>query len=128
MKLFLRIYAHCSGDEQAAAINNRLISRLDTHGPVQSVRPYPYWKIPAYYGFEFELAGNTLEDYEAIVALAHDGWDHRLTERDRTSVWNHSADSTFLVPEAAWAEIQLLPEAPDLATSQGAVAKGSNVS
>jgi hypothetical protein len=128
MKLFLRIYAHCSSDDQAAAINNRLISRLHTHGPVQSARPYPYWKIPAYYGFEFDLEGNTLEDYEAIVAMAHDGWEHRRTEHDRTSVWNHSADSTFLVPEAAWAEIQLLAEAPGPDAPQGVVAKGSNVS
>lgn len=112
MTLALRLYAECVSEAEARALLAGLLGALAAYRPRAAAAPARYWKIPEWFGFEVDLEDASQASFDAVVALAAGGWHHGGDAHDRSSVWNHSEGSAFLVPQVRWAEVQLSGAAP----------------
>ena len=69
----------------------------------------PYWKIPEYYGFEFDFMPNCIHNMasDCLVGLCSQGWSFMGMLPERTAVWNHYEGATFITERVQWASIEL---------------------
>lgn len=111
MRHFIRIFANCEDDTNAKALMANLLLALSHHSPASLKAPKQYWKVPEYYEFTFTLSAVTEEAYQELIESSSGGWHHSAVQGDWSSVWNREGDHVFLVPEVAWAEVQLYEEA-----------------
>jgi hypothetical protein len=109
MKLFLRLFASCSGPEEAAAIDARLRQALSEWHPSPTSLARPYWKNEAQFEFTFNLLPASAASFISITSLTKEGWsDHQVNEPECSAVWNSVPGSSFLAPEVAWANLELI--------------------
>ncbi len=104
--LFMRLYAEVATAEQATSLASLLVSQMERCALVQAHNFFPYWKIPAYYGFEFEFAPiDHITAFDCLVALCPTGWVFMGSAPERTGVWNPTAGAVFLAEQVRWANL-----------------------
>ncbi len=108
MRLILRVFAPAADPAEASDVARRLAGVLQAWAPAPSGPPGQYWKIPEWYEHTLELRPATRATFDAIVALAQDGWTPLDLETEMNAVWNPRAGATFLLPAVQWAELLLV--------------------
>jgi len=107
MILMIRALAECDSPEAAAALAPRLLQATAKWLAVEPSPPERYWKMPDLVELTFALHPAKRATFDAVVALAPEGWHHSGDASEASSVWNRAPGQVFLVPEAAWAELIL---------------------
>jgi hypothetical protein len=107
MKLFLRVFADCWGEEYSINLSNRLQFGLSKFSPSLAKPPKPYWKMREKFEFTYLLSPANVANFNQIIQLSSSGWNHIESGEELSSVWNRRNDNIFLLPEVSWAEIQL---------------------
>ncbi len=106
MRLVLRIFVEVQAQEDADALCKRISVALEGIGSLRSTSTTPYWKISEY--FEILLTFEKLEcstpEQTAQTALGV-GW----VPVGDCALWNPGPESSFLVDEARWASVELIP-------------------
>ena len=109
MKLFLRLFANCPGSEEATAIDARLRQALGAWDPIPASLPRQYWKNEAQFEFTFSLQPASAKSFISITCQAGNGWaPHDASEPECSAVWNGAPGCSFLAPEVAWANLELI--------------------
>lgn len=108
-QLCLHLYAEVEDELDAKALVVRLTEKLTCCAPVVALGFSQYWKIPEYYGFEFDFGIQSNPDavFDCIVALSPGDWLFSGAEPERTAIWNAIEGSTFLSEEVRWAALYL---------------------
>ena len=104
-QVFIRVYADCKDDDEAAKLAQTLELTLSPYDPVATGAPTRYWKLPELFGFTYRLSSPARDIWEELISDA-DGWLQSADEQDRSAVWNRVGDRRFLISEARWAELQ----------------------
>lgn len=107
MQLVLRLYADCDSNEVAGLIAGRLLTQLSRFSPESSAEPRRYWKMPQMFEFTYRLAPACAKTVADLVSCSSGGWSHSGGVEESSSVWNRQADHMWLVPEVAWAHLEL---------------------
>jgi len=107
-EIFIRIYAECDTADEAINLQNQIAAALNQYKPSFLGKPYKYWKIPEYFGFEITIPTTADEIFQSIIALANENWTHGEDQVNRSSVWNWHDNCHFLIPQARWAEVQII--------------------
>ena len=108
-QLFLRLFADCPSPDAAERLLHRLLTALAPWQPRSTALPLRYWKMPRYFEFTFDLAPPTLAVLRKLHATTTEGWTDMEADGEHSCVWNRGSGEGFLLPEVAWAELQLLP-------------------
>lgn len=100
-KVFMHLYAEISSSEEAEHLAQKLLTIVQSYAPVTLEKPYPYWKIPEYYGFEFDLAPNNAyqEVFDALVALIPLNGDICSGFPGEWATWQQRNDLIFLAEQ-----------------------------
>ena len=108
-RLFLRLYAEIETIYQARSLAQKLIIELKTCSPVVLHRFFKYWKIPTYYGFEFDFYPDASyeEAFDCIIALSPDDWSLTASMTERSSAWTLKRGGIFLADQVRWANLEL---------------------
>lgn len=106
-RLFMRLYAEVETTEQAASLAPLLVLKMEGCAPIQVRSIFPYWKIPVYYGFEFDFhpVGDHTAAFDCVVALSPKGWTFMSSPQDRSAVWNPIPGAVFLAEQVRWANL-----------------------
>lgn len=104
-KLFLRLYADCSGATDAIGIEERLMLALRELSPTRFSDPKQYWKMSHLWEFTYELTPRTSEAFHVLIAKSETGWHHQNEQFERSSIWNRSECNRLLIREVFWAEL-----------------------
>jgi hypothetical protein len=107
MRLVLRAFADCESQESAQASAMRILLILSHLSPELSAKPKRYWKLPQLFELAFSLMPATEASFQSLVSRSSGGWEHTRSGNELSSVWNRKLDHIYLVPEVAWAEVQL---------------------
>ncbi|MBE9061736.1 hypothetical protein [cf. Phormidesmis sp. LEGE 11477] len=105
MKLNIRLYAKCKDKIQATILQRNLLSKLLEYKSCVGTASTQYWKIPKYFSFEFYISEDVQSVYSTLVSQPQAGWTQ---VNSNCSVWNHSGELIFLMPEIRWAEVELI--------------------
>lgn len=109
MRLLLRLFVDCVDDDHILRTEAAAASALSAFEPGRDAAPERYWKMPDLVELTFALHPAKRATFDAVVALAADGWHHAGDATEASSVWNRAPGQLFLVPESAWAELILTP-------------------
>lgn len=115
-ELLLRLFTHAGDAERAAVLERRLLTVLAPFAPRPVAPPEPYWKEPGWFEHYHALAPADRATFAAVVGLAAATWDVVGDIEEPNAVWNPAPGQVFLLPEVAWAEVNLLrpnPPSPD---------------
>ena len=107
-EIFIRIYAECKTADEAINLQNQIATTLKPYEPSLSNKPYQYWKIPEYFGFEITIPTASDGIFQSIIALVNENWTHGEDQVNRSSVWNWHGNGHFIIPQARWAEVQTI--------------------
>jgi hypothetical protein len=107
--LFLRIYAEVGSANEAAELVPALVGVLEDRAEVRFQGYSQYWKIPAYYGFDFDVSPGDEPNvvFDQVVALAMRGWTLMAGHFSRSAVWNPVEGTILLAPAVRWANLEL---------------------
>jgi hypothetical protein len=107
--LFLRLYAEVYTDAEASQLAQTFVSCLQICAPVVLRKISPYWKIPAYYGFEFDFVLDHRHDevFDCLINLSPRGWSIMGSPPARSAVWNPSEGAILLTGQVRWANVEL---------------------
>ena len=114
-KLLLRVFVETDDVAQAQhLLEGEIVPTLARHARIGDREIERYWKIPHWFELTLRLQplGDAREAYQRVVGLARDGWTSSDDAPGGDTVWNPTADSTFLAPEVRWAHLQLWFEEP----------------
>jgi hypothetical protein len=105
----MRAYATCGNLGQTNGISNEIQLALARLHPTHFSDPKPYWKMPEFFEFSFNLSPATEHSFLEIIKSCDGGWLHMRDDHDRSSVWNRVEGLSLLTPSIAWAELALIP-------------------
>jgi hypothetical protein len=111
-KVFVHLYAEIGSSEEAEFLGQKLLAILQAYAPVTLKQPYQYWKIPEYYGLEFDFApdGSYRETFDALVALIPRNGDILSGFPGESATWQQTDSSVFLAEQVRWVHILLITE------------------
>ena len=106
-RLFLRLYVNCESADDASSMDGRLMAQLSRFSPEPHAEPRRYWKMPEMFEFTYRLSPACATTVGEFVARSSGGWSHSTAGNESSSVWNRQSDHVLLVPEVAWAHLEL---------------------
>ncbi len=108
MSLVVRVFVEVETEDLAKHIASRFGLILAGVGHVVKSTVKPYWKITEYYEVMLVLDSSSEESVcREATALLGTGWEQINVD---CAVWNARDDTTFLVDQARWAQVELVPE------------------
>ncbi len=105
----MRLYAEVETVYDAQSLVQIIAPQLHTCAAVVLRKVSPYWKIPCYYGFEFDFTPNSTHDaaFDCVVALCPTGWTFMGNPPERCAIWNPSEGAVLLAEQVRWADLDL---------------------
>jgi hypothetical protein len=108
-RAFLRIYADCRDDQEAAALAGSIGTALVLYDPIEASTPRPYWKMPELFEFTYRLSSPTRDILSELVLRHQAGWTMISEGIEYSAVWNRRQELIFLEPSVRWAELAGMP-------------------
>lgn len=108
MILLIRCFAPAADLDEAESLAARLRAQLSAFPVAVPTPPERYWKIPAWYEHTIRIDPAGEREFDAVLAMAKEGWHQVTRDGECFAVWNALPGSTFLVPEITWAELLLI--------------------
>ena len=107
--LLLLVYAEAPDYAAAERVQHHIQKELRARGiTAQPTGIRPYWKIPTYYGLNWQIDGNAQTAFDAMVSLAPSGWTFAGDAKEPEAFWNHAENAPPLfTPEVRWAHGQI---------------------
>jgi hypothetical protein len=106
--LLIRCFAPAADLAVAEAFTDRLHGQFAGFAVAPATPPERYWKIPAWYEHTIRIEPASEKEFEAVLAMAKEGWHHLMRDGECSAVWNATPGASFLQPEITWAELLLI--------------------